>query len=182
MLVIIGPSASGKTQIVQELIQKYQMEKLVTYTTRPKRSGEVEGKDYHFITQTEFQTKIKQNFFIEYVNYNGNYYGTCRNDLSSNKVVILEQSGLKHYIKEAREKIKIVFLRCSANVLRIRMLKRGDKEEDIQRRLKSDKEVFHQDIAKLADWVIDTTSSNIYDDAKMIYQLYLPYNQKEEKE
>ena len=54
MLVIVGSSASGKTKIVQELIKTYHMEKLVTYTTREKRIGEIEGKDYHFISREDF--------------------------------------------------------------------------------------------------------------------------------
>ena len=70
MLVIVGSSASGKTKIVQELIKTYHMKKLVTYTTREKRIGEIEGKDYHFISREDFIQKIKNNFFIEYVEYN----------------------------------------------------------------------------------------------------------------
>ena len=84
MLVIVGPSASGKTQIVQELIKTYHMEKLVTYTSRAPRVNEVEGRDYHFISKDDFEEKIKNNFFIEYVNYNNNYYGTSFSDLGEN--------------------------------------------------------------------------------------------------
>lgn len=172
MLVIVGPSASGKTQIVQELIKKYNMEKLVTYTTRPMRVGEVNGKDYHFISHEEFEQKINNNFFIEYVKYNNNCYGTSRSDLSDNKVVILEPNGLKHYLNEARELIKVVVLRCSKNVLGIRMAIRGDKPEDIIRRLEGDGAVFTKEVEQLADLVLDTTPSNIYDDAKNIFNYY----------
>lgn len=172
MLVLVGPSASGKTQIVQELIKNYNMKKLVTYTTRPMRVGEVDGKDYHFITVDEFKQKIDNNFFIEYVQYNNNYYGTSRSDLSDDKVVILEPTGLKHYIKEARDLITVVVLRCSKNVLGIRMAIRGDKPEDIKRRLDGDGAVFTKEIEGLADLVLDTTPSNIYNDASIIYKYY----------
>lgn len=172
MLVLVGPSASGKTQIVQELIKNYNMKKLVTYTTRPMRVGEVDGKDYHFITVDEFKQKIDNNFFIEYVQYNNNYYGTSRSDLSDDKVVILEPTGLKHYIKEARDLITVVVLRCSKNVLGIRMAIRGDKPEDIKRRLDGDRAVFTKEIEGLADLVLDTTPSNIYNDASVIHKYY----------
>lgn len=172
MLVIVGPSASGKTQIVQELIKTYHMEKLVTYTSRAPRVNEVEGRDYHFISKDDFEEKIKNNFFIEYVNYNNNYYGTSFSDLGENKVVILEPSGLKHYITHARNEVVIVYLKCSKEVLRLRMLKRLDKEGDIKVRLNSDDLVFNEEVMKLADKVIDTTPSNIYDDAKKIYEYY----------
>lgn len=172
MLVIVGPSASGKTQIVQELIKNYNMEKLVTYTTRPMRTGEINGKDYHFIDVAQFEQKIKDNFFIEYVKYNNNYYGTSRSDLSDNKVVILEPTGLKHYLNEARDLIKVVVLRCSKEVLGIRMAIRGDKPEDIKRRLDGDGAVFTKEVEQLADLVLDTTPSNIYNDSLNIYNYY----------
>lgn len=175
MLVIIGPSASGKTQIVQELVKDYGMEKLVTYTTRTMRPNEVNGRDYNFISKEEFTDKITKDFFLEYTEYNGNYYGTSRSDLAPQKVVILESSGLRNYIKEARNQIKIVFLRCSNNILRLRMLKRGDSIESVNKRLTSDKDVFSSEIALLADWVVDSSASNIYEDAKIIYNLYKPY-------
>ena len=176
MLVIVGPSASGKTQIVQQLIKNYKMEKLVTYTTRPMRVGEVDGKDYHFISKEEFDKRLNENFFIEHVCYNGNCYGTSRSDLSDNKVVILEPTGLKHYLLEARDQIKVVFLKCSKEVLGIRMKIRGDKNEDIMKRLASDGNVFNSEVSKLADLVIDTTPSNIYNDTETIYNFYI--NQK----
>ena len=172
MLVIVGPSASGKTQIVQQLIKIYNMEKLVTYTTRPMRVGEVDGKDYHFISKDEFDKKLSENFFIESVCYNGNCYGTSRSDLSDNKVVILEPNGLKHYLLEARNQIKVVFLKCSKEVLGIRMKIRGDKDEDIKKRLASDGSVFSNEVSKLADLILDTTPSNIYDDTRIIYNFY----------
>ena len=89
MLVVIGPSASGKTQIVNHLIKDYKMQKMVTYTTRPMRVNEVDGLDYHFISKDAFLKKIKEHFFLEYVYYNGNYYGTAKNDLTKEKVVII---------------------------------------------------------------------------------------------
>ena len=181
MLVIVGSSASGKTKIVQELIKKYHMEKLVTYTTRPKRVGEVDGKDYHFISNDDFQKKIEENFFIEYVKYNNNYYGTSFSDLSPNKVVILEPTGLKHYLKVARNIVTIVFLKTSLEVLRIRMLNRGDAYEDVMRRLENDQKVFNIDVRKQADLIVDTTPSNIYTDAKVIYEFYKKRNDVNEK-
>ncbi len=69
--------------------------------------------------------------------------------------------------------ITIVYLRCSKEVLRIRMLNRGDSEEDILRRLEGDSKKFTDDIIKLADLIIDTTPSNIYRDAKIIYDYYM---------
>lgn len=172
MLILVGPSASGKTQILQVLIKEYGMEKLVTYTTRKMRANEVEGRDYHFISLEEFQRKIKNNFFFEYVLYNGNYYGTAKNDLADHKAVILEPQGLQKYLDEARDKVTVLVIRCSKEILRIRMLNRGDDIETIKARLISDSVIFSKDLYTKADYVIDSSASNIYSDAKTIYQYY----------
>lgn len=172
MLVVIGPSASGKTQIVNHLIKDYKMQKMVTYTTRPMRVNEVDGLDYHFISKDAFLKKIEEHFFLEYVYYNGNYYGTAKNDLTKEKVVIIEKDGLKAYLKEARDKIKIIYIQCSKPIRRLRMIERKDDEASINRRLANDDLVFDQEARNLADYIIDTSNSNVYDDAKKVYDFY----------
>ena len=58
MLILVGPSASGKTEAVRLLISDYGMKKLVTYTTREMRSGEINHVDYHFLSREDFENKI----------------------------------------------------------------------------------------------------------------------------
>jgi len=172
MLIIVGKSATGKTQIVNELVKNYNMEKLVTYTTRPMRDGETYGTDYYFISKDDFLNKIKNGFFLEYVVYNGNYYGTSFSDLADNKVVILEPNGLKNYLNKNIKNLFVVFLRCSKEVLRLRMKKRNDSETDIEKRLLNDEEAFKDLLAIKPNLTIDTTCSNIYTDASIIYKCY----------
>lgn len=172
MLVVIGPSASGKTQIVNHLIQDYGFHKLVTYTTRPMRVGEVQDIDYHFISQASFEEKYQQHFFLETVYYNQNYYGTAYSDLSEDKVVIIEKEGLKKYIAHAREKIVIIFIRCSKPIRRLRMVGRLDEPDCIEKRLQSDDVVFDEELLSLVDYVIETSNSNVYDCAKLAYTYY----------
>ena len=83
MLVLVGPSASGKTQILKILMEKYGMKKLVTYTTRPMRVNEVNGIDYHFVSKEEFLNKLENDFFFETIEYNNNFYGTSKNVFSN---------------------------------------------------------------------------------------------------
>ena len=172
MLVIIGPSACGKTQIVNKLISDFGYKKLVTYTTRPMRLNEKQGIDYNFITEEKFKEKINNSFFIEYVKYNNNYYGTSYSDLSKDKVVIIEAEGLKSYLEKARNQITVIFIRCSKPIRRIRMIERVDSEENIQKRLNSDDIVFNENVQALADYVIDSSNSNVYDCAKLVDSLY----------
>ena len=175
MLVLVGPSASGKSAIVKCLTKKYGLEKFITCTTRKIRVGEIDGVDYHFLTESEFSDLYNQNEFIETVYYNGNYYGTLKRDVNDNKVVILEPSGIKHYLEKVREEVTVVFLRCSNEIVRIRMKQRGDSLEVIEKRLILDKEVFNKEIIELCDFVVDTSASNVYANAKEIYLLYKEY-------
>ena len=104
--------------------------------------------------------------------YNNNYYGTSYSDLSKDKVVIIEAEGLKSYLEKARNQITVIFIRCSKPIRRIRMIERLDSEENIQKRLNSDDIVFNENIQALADYVIDSSNSNVYDCAKLVDSLY----------
>ena len=83
MLIIVGESGSGKTSVQKEL-EKMGVAKVITYTTRPKRLGEKDGVDYHFVDEARFQRMVEERQFAEYAVYNGFRYGTaiadCRQD------------------------------------------------------------------------------------------------------
>lgn len=175
MLILVGPSASGKTEATKILIEKYNLKKLVTYTTRNMRVHEVNGKDYHFISKEEFLQKIEQEFFLEYVEYNGNYYGTSKEDLSSDKVVILEPAGVKTYVHKARNLIKICYLRTSIDYRLKRMIERLDDPKEIEKRIKNDDLIFNQELETIVDWVIDSNDISLDDLTEQIYQLYKPF-------
>jgi guanylate kinase len=175
MLILVGPSASGKTEAAKLLISKYNMKKLVTYTSRNMRLNEVQGVDYHFISVEDFEKKIKEDFFIEYVNYNGNYYGTSKEGLDSDKVVILEPTGLKHYLEVAKDLVKICYLRCPKEIRYQRMVARGDSEEVINKRIDSDDIVFSKELELIATWAIDGYGESLEDMTNRIYNLYKDY-------
>ena len=97
MIILVGPSASGKTEIAKILIKEYGYQKFVTTTTRNIRINEKDNVDYHFINKDQFINKIKNDEFIEYVSYNDNFYGTEKKEIDKNKVLIVEPQGLKHF-------------------------------------------------------------------------------------
>ena len=70
MLILIGPSASGKTEVAKLLSSKYNITKIVTYTTRSPRVHEVNGVDYNFVTIDEFARLTQEDFFVETTFYN----------------------------------------------------------------------------------------------------------------
>ena len=82
LYIISAPSGSGKTTLVNELRQYVpNLEFSVSFTTRPPRGSEQDGREYHFITRDEFETMIERDEFLEYAQVFGNYYGTARSVL-----------------------------------------------------------------------------------------------------
>lgn len=94
IVVLLGKTSSGKDTVCNQLIQKG-YKKLVTYTTRPMRPGEVEDETYHFISKEEFETLISKDFFAEYTSYDAKegtwLYGSAYDDYEneSDLIVIL---------------------------------------------------------------------------------------------
>lgn len=79
IIVICAPSGTGKSTLIARLKADHpELEWSISCTTRPMREGEVNGKDYHFITKSEFETQIKENQFIEWAQVHSNYYGTSK--------------------------------------------------------------------------------------------------------
>lgn len=95
LIVISGPSGTGKGTICKKLIQDYKdIELSVSATTRQPRTGEIDGVNYFFISEEVFKSRIENNEFLEHAHVYGNYYGTPKssvvNKLKEGKTVILE--------------------------------------------------------------------------------------------
>jgi len=95
LYIISAPSGAGKTTLVQALLTRLDdVVVSVSHTTRAMRTGEVEGVDYHFVSQDEFASMVKQGEFLEHAEVFGNHYGTSRHhiqeQLNLGKDVILE--------------------------------------------------------------------------------------------
>ena len=172
MILLVGASASGKSVVAKKLFEKYNIKKVITYTTRDIRVGEVNDVDYHFISKEEFEFKIKNNFFIETACYNNNYYGTAYEDISKDKVIILEPNGANVYYDKLKDQVCIIFLQASEEERRKRMELRGDSLENIQKRLHGDIEYFAFKNFKHIDFVIETENKSIDEVTDIIMEYY----------
>jgi len=146
MIILIGPSASGKTEIAKKLISTFGYKKFVTTTTRNKRVAEIDGIDYYFISVDKFKENLANNKFIETTIYNNNYYGSYKSEMGDNKVLIVEPNGLKAFQSLNDSHIISFFIDSSEEDRYERMIKRGDEINDIKRRLHNDCKLFYENI------------------------------------
>lgn len=145
VFVISAPSGSGKTTICRRLVDKVERLALsVSYTTRGRKRGETEGKDYYFIQPEEFDKMIISNAFLEYASVYGNRYGTSRDEVRSivsrGDDAILEidvQGGRK--VKEALpEAVLVALFPPDGRSLERRLVGRGrDSREEMEERMRA---------------------------------------------
>lgn len=136
LIVLTGKTASGKDTIASRLPN---FKRVITTTSRLPRANEKDGVDYYFLSRAEFENKIKQDEFIEWVEYGGNLYGTYKKEL--------EQTGdLLWRIDPSRagqiENGLVIYITCSDDVILQRLKKRGLSEEEIQKRMADDKNIW----------------------------------------
>lgn len=142
--MISGPSGVGKSTVMRRLLKMHPEIKLsVSATTRSPRPGEVHGQHYYFITQEEFDLRVKQNQFLEWAKVHGSYYGTPRQfieeQLAKGEVVVLEvdvqgAATIKRLVEEKEMKASVVFIFLippSVDILAFRLKKRKTEDEEV---------------------------------------------------
>lgn len=157
MLVIVGESASGKSTLQNLITKEFNHNKIVTYTTRPIRAGEIDGFSYHYISDEEFLRLDSEGFFVETAEYNGWHYGTPFNECSDSNDVnaVLTPAGLRA-LKRKGIKTVSIYLKVDRRSRLIKILERGDNIEESYRRNLSDVGQFDS-IEKEVDYVIDNS-------------------------
>ena len=148
MFVIIGKAGSGKTTLKEALLKEANfLKRLISYTTRKPRYGEVNGVDYHFITSEQFSSF--SNFVL--LRKIGNHsYAISKDDIYNPSVItILDLAGIKElktYIPQ--NNINIIYLNIPECILIPRMKKRGETLTNIYRRLKQDNDISLENIER----------------------------------
>src|SRR5262245_37435493 len=116
VIIISGPSGAGKTTLLKELLARdKRLVPSVSATTREPRPGEVNGRDYHFLTNAEFQKRRERGDFLEYAEVfgRGSWYGTLKEEvaprLAAGKWVVLEidAEGTKSVLKQYPDAVTI---------------------------------------------------------------------------
>jgi guanylate kinase len=147
LLLIIGPTAVGKSSIIEKALLDFpKLHDIITYTTRPMRGGESEGNPYHFVSLEKFRELEAKNFFLETANVHGNFYGTPRDqilraaDLGKGIIIDIDVQGAKKLMQQFPEAMTVFLLPPSLEALRERFVKRGiTNQADLDKRLESAK-------------------------------------------
>ena len=162
IIIITAPSGSGKTTIVKQLLQRSsKLAFSISACTRMPRPGEVDGKDYYFLTETAFKDKIEEDAFIEWeMVYTGKYYGTLKTEVNriwgneQAPLVDIDVIGALNIKKQYGEKSISIFIKApSVEELRNRLEARGtESPQTLQERL--DKAAYELSFAEQFDRII----------------------------
>ncbi|MCS7229982.1 MAG: guanylate kinase [Candidatus Kryptonium sp.] len=144
LIVVSAPSGAGKTTIAKKIMEKFPFIKFsVSATTRPKRDGEVDGKDYFFLTREEFEKKIQNGELLEWEEIYGNYYGTLKSvveeALKNGNVLLfdVDVNGAISIKKKFPDDAILIFLKPpNIETLKERLKRRKtESEEQLKKRL-----------------------------------------------
>lgn len=177
LIVITGPSGGGKDAVASLLLKKLRLPKLVTYTTRAKRTGEAHGTDYNFVPLQTFQKMKKSGEFIETNFYGTNWYGTRKKDIESviggdrflwiidpSRAATLKELFRQNYQPEVAQKLFqssiVLYITEESQVLVKRLKNRGMSSKDVEKRMEQDKKIW-KSFRKRFNYVIENQEGQL---------------------
>ncbi len=137
LFVVSGPSGAGKSTVTKMVREELKIPLSISATTRKPRIGEVNGKDYYFLTIDEFEKKIAEEGFLEYANVHGNYYGTLKSEVESklenglDVILEIDVQGGEQIKQKFPQAILIFFKAPNDEELEKRLRGRNTDSEDV---------------------------------------------------
>ena len=148
LYVVSAPSGAGKTSLCRAITDSLEdLTHSISYTTRKPRLGEIDGRDYHFVSQERFQEMIKAGDFAEWAEVHSNLYGTSRRVLDDmiskgmNIILDIDTQGAKQIKSKFNSAVFIFIMPPSLDILEERLRNRkSDHEEEIKKRMRRARE------------------------------------------
>ncbi len=160
--IVSGPSGGGKTTLAKGVLDKLDNLRFsVSYTTREPRDGEIDGRDYRFISEAEFQKMVQEERFIEHALVHGNYYGTPLDEFENARtsgvdlLLDIDVQGASQLRKGYPSAVFCFVLPPSFEILKERLIERNsDRDNDIDKRLIRAKEETEELNSENYDYII----------------------------
>lgn len=155
-IILVGKAASGKDHMIKILSDRG-FSYGIPYTTRPPRETEIHGNDYFFLSEAEFKKKINQDYWYEWAQFNGWYYGTSHMQfLETCNLFIMTPKGISHINPVHRKECTIIYLNIPKEIRIKRLEKRAMPGDSVKRRIKADE----LDFANFTDFDIEINNPN----------------------
>lgn len=176
LLIVSGAAGTGKGTVNGILLSDYpDFAFSVSATTRAPRPGEINGKQYHFISREEFEEQIKNDGVIEYTEYCGNYYGTLKSELKKldegkNLILEIEVEGAMNIKRLYPDSVAVFILPPDYDTLKNRLVNRGtNTPEDIDNRMRRALEEFI--LVNQYDYAVVNHDGKADEAAQAIYEI-----------
>jgi guanylate kinase len=141
-IILVGKAAAGKDHM-RKVMEGRGFVYGISFTTRPPREDEAHGKDYYFLSVEEFEEKIKEDFWYEYVTFNGWHYGTSKEQFYNMcNLFIMTPIGVSLIKPEDRSDCTILYIDIPIEVRRERLLNRLMPGDSLDRRIEADENDF----------------------------------------
>lgn len=155
-IILVGKAASGKDHM-RKVMEGRGFIYGISYTTRPPREGEIDGRDYYFMSKKDFEERIENNFWYEWVEFNGWYYGTSYQQFKEQcNLFIMTPKGISHINPIDRKECTIIYLDMPIEVRRKRLEEREMPGDSLDRRIEADE----RDFANFTDFDIQINNHN----------------------
>jgi guanylate kinase len=171
LFLVSGHSGGGKTTIMRSLMNN----EIISFTTRPKRPHEVDGKDYIFITKEQYHDMFNKGELAEWTEYGGNYYGLTKQEIDSklqkdHAYCIVDAHGMQQ-LKKLYPNTVTIFIYTSKEDAEKQMRQRGESESTIQLRLSTyEKEMLNR---HLYDYVVRNNHGRLEDTIEIVRNIIL---------
>ena len=152
LIIISSPSGGGKGTIIKEVLDAVpDVGYSVSFTTRPPRFGEEEGRHYHFVTKRQFEEEIANDSFLEYAEVHGNLYGTTRKQTERmtneglDVILEIDVQGALQVMEKLPAAVSVFIMPPSFDVLKARLTSRAtENHEDLELRLRNSRDEIRQ--------------------------------------
>lgn len=146
LIILSGPSGSGKSTVIRALLTEspFPLRQSISATTRPPRPGEVNGRDYHFVSEEQFRLAIEAGELLEWARVYGNYYGTPRNEVDAFRergfgvILVIDVQGAALVRAQYPDSLTVFLTTSTPEIYEQRLRARGTEDEaSLLRRLKT---------------------------------------------